>query len=191
MSETNLKHEFSKRDVQRMRNIITGNTGGATGVQAGYEKQQDEHSEGDVWEENGRKWTIKDGIKKTVSKLSHFKKLTVLPITCPQCSKPMKNTEYNKKMYSIHKMCIDCVAKMETQLKIDGKYNDYVKGILNINKNKELDDFELAIQDWLNSQNDTFVSEAGDIESWKGGKISELEIKNIKEYIAKLRATEL
>ena len=57
---------------------------------------------------------------------------------------------------------------------------------------KELrDDFELAIQDWLNSQNDTFVSEAGDIESWKGGKISELEIKNIKEYIAKLRATEL
>jgi hypothetical protein len=191
MSETNLKREFSKRDVQRMRNIITGNTGGATGVQAGYEKQQNEHIEGDIWEENGRKWTIKDGIKKTMSKLSHFKKLTLLPIACPTCSQPMKNTEYNKKMYSIHKMCIDCVARMETKYKIEGKYESYAKGILNANKNNELDDFEAAVQDWLTSQNDTFVSEAGDIESWKGGKISELEIKNIKEYIAKLRATEL
>ena len=35
MSETNLKKEFSKRDVQRMRNIITGNAGGSTGVQSG------------------------------------------------------------------------------------------------------------------------------------------------------------
>jgi hypothetical protein len=191
MSETNLKREFSKRDVQRMRNIITGNAGGTTGVQAGYEKQQNEHIEGDIWEENGRKWTIKDGIKKTMSKLSHFKKLTLLPITCPNCTQPMKNTEYNKKMYSIHKMCIDCVARMETKYKIEGKYESYAKGILNANKNNELDDFEAAVQDWLTSQNDTFVSEAGDIESWKGGKISELEIKNIKEYIAKLRATEL
>ena len=191
MEESKLQREFKGRDVQRMRNIITKDYNAKTTTQVGYSKAYIDRKEGDVWEENGRKWTIKDGIKKTVSKLSHFKKLTVLPITCPQCSKPMKNTEYNKKMYSIHKMCIDCVAKMETQLKIDGKYNDYVKGILNINKNKELDDFELAIQDWLNSQNDTFVSEAGDIESWKGGKISELEIKNIKEYIAKLRATEL
>lgn len=191
MSESNLKREFSKRDVQRMRNLITGNAGSATGVQMGYEKQQDEHIEGDIWEENGRTWTIKDGLKRTVSKLDKFKKLTILPTTCPNCQQPMKLTEYNKKMYSIHSMCIDCVAKMETKLRIEGKYDEYVSKMMNLNKNKEVDDFEAAIQEWLNSQNETFVSEAGDIETWKGGKISEEEIKAIKEYITKLRQTEL
>lgn len=191
MSETNLKREFSKRDVQRMRNIITGDTGAATGTQAGYEKQQTEHNEGDTWEESGRIWTIKDGIKRTVSKLDKFKKLVVLPISCPSCEQPMKINEYNKKMYAIHGMCLDCVAKMETKLRIEGKYDEYVSKIMNSNKNKEVDDFEAAIQEWLKTQNETFVSEAGDIETWKGGKISEEEIKSIKEYISNLRKLEL
>jgi len=43
MSETNLKKEFSQRDVQRMRNIITGNASGATGVQVGYSKQSQDY----------------------------------------------------------------------------------------------------------------------------------------------------
>ena len=58
---TQLKKEFSPEDLQRARNIITGQTGNRTKVQSGYEKKQIEHKEGDVWEENGKKWTIKDG----------------------------------------------------------------------------------------------------------------------------------
>ena len=38
MSESQLNREFSKRDVQRMRNIVTGNTANRTRVQAGYER---------------------------------------------------------------------------------------------------------------------------------------------------------
>jgi len=38
MSESNLKKEFSKRDVQRMRNIISQKSGDATGTQVGYSK---------------------------------------------------------------------------------------------------------------------------------------------------------
>ena len=36
MSETQLNKEFSKRDIQRMRNILTGNTADRTRVEAGY-----------------------------------------------------------------------------------------------------------------------------------------------------------
>jgi len=43
MNENNLKKEFSKRDIQRMRNIITGNAGGSTGVQSGYTKQSQDY----------------------------------------------------------------------------------------------------------------------------------------------------
>ena len=93
MSESNLKREFSKRDVQRMRNIITGNAGGSTGVQVGYSKQSQDYTEGDIWEENGKQWTIKNGIKQTVTKFDRLKKMFIIPIACPECSKPMKNDD--------------------------------------------------------------------------------------------------
>ena len=38
-------------------------------TQIGYTKEYVEHKEGDVWEENGKQWTIKNGIKQTVTKL--------------------------------------------------------------------------------------------------------------------------
>ena len=44
---------------------------------------------------------------------------------------------------------------------------------------------------YLNSQNESYITEAGDVESWKGGKVNEDEIKNVKEYIKKLREHEL
>ena len=39
-----------------------------------YVKKQEDHKEGDVWEENGKQWTIKNGIKMTISKLDLVKK---------------------------------------------------------------------------------------------------------------------
>jgi hypothetical protein len=35
------------------------------------------------------------------------------------------------------------------------------------------------------------MTEQGDVESWGGGKVNEEEIKNIKEYIKKLREHQL
>ena len=74
-----LKKEFNPRDVQRMRNIITGQTGDRTQIQMGWERNQEAHKEGDIWEENGKKWTIKKGIKQSVTKLDEIKRLVVLP----------------------------------------------------------------------------------------------------------------
>jgi hypothetical protein len=61
MSETQLNREFEERDIQRMRNIISGNTAERTRVQAGYEKQNIKHTEGDIWEE-----MVNNGLLKVV-----------------------------------------------------------------------------------------------------------------------------
>ena len=98
MEKSVLKKEFGKKDVQRMRNIITGNTGAATQTLAGWEKKHIDHKEGDVWEEEGRTWTIKNGIKQNLTKLDGIKKLVVMPISCPNCGKHMKITETNKQI---------------------------------------------------------------------------------------------
>ena len=191
MSEHNLKKEFSKRDVQRMRNLITGDASGATGTQTGYTKQHIEYKEGDTWEENGKKWTIKKGIKQTVTKFDKLKQLIVMPITCPKCSQPMKITDVNKKMWSIHSMCFNCVIKMEAEIKRTGKWDEYEKQMMNSNKNAMVDDFEEAFINFMNTKAESYVTEQGDVESWSGGKVNEDEIKNVKEYIKKLREHKL
>ena len=174
-----------------MRNIITGNAGGATGIQVGYSKQTQDYQEGDIWEENGKKWTIRNSIKQTVTKHDKLRQLVTMPLTCPECETPMKSNIYNKKMYMIHGMCNDCVIKMEAKIKREGKWEEYEKKMMNANKNAMVDDFEKAFEDFMNTKASSYITEAGDIEKWSGGKINEEEIKQVKEYIKKLRETEI
>jgi len=184
-----LKKEFSKRDVQRMRNILTDKAGDRTQIQAGWDRNQEIHKEGDIWEENGKKWTIKNGIKQSVTKLDEIKKLVVLPLSCPSCGKLMKVDEYNKKMWAIHQKCFDCVIKMETEIKRQGKWEEYSKSTMNQNKNAELDDLEMALEQWVNEK-DSFVSEAGEVEKWGGGDKKDI-YKQVKEEIAKLKKVDI
>jgi hypothetical protein len=187
--DSTLKKEFKKSDVQRMRNIITGKTGDRTQVLGGWESKIEERKEGDTWEEDGKKWTIKNGIKQSITKLDKFKHLVSLPLTCPSCKKPMKADELNKRMYSIHKVCLNCVVDMESKLKLEGKYEQYEKNILNMNKNASLEEFEQALDSWL-EEKDTFVTEQGDIESWQGGDKTKI-YKELKEKIQEFRKTDI
>jgi hypothetical protein len=187
MQENNLKKEFSKRDVQRMRNIITGNAGGTTGTQVGYSKQYQDYQEGDIWEENGKQWTIKNGIKQTVTKHDKLRQLVTIPLACPVCNKSIKRNDLNKKMWSLHNKCFDCVIEMEAKIKLEGKWEEYEKQMMNSNKDAMVNDFEQAFENYINLQNESYFTEQGDLESWSGGKINEEEIKNVKEYIKNLR----
>lgn len=186
----NLKKEFKHRDVNRMRNILTGNTGGATQVGAGYEAEKREYVEGDVWEEGGKQWTIKNGLKQTVTKLDEIKKLYSLPYSCPCCKKSFKDTPTNRKMWSIHRMCLDCVIDMEAKLKIEGKYEEYEKQMMNGNKNAMVTDLEAALEGWLGSNN-SFVTEQGDVESW-GKKVgNDQDTEQFRELLQTLKDTEI
>jgi hypothetical protein len=189
MSESKLQREFRERDVQRMRNLITKDYSAKTQSQVGYSKEYIERNEGDIWEENNKTWTIKNGIKMTVSKLDDIKKILQLPLVCPKCNKHMKNFELNRKMYSIHKMCFDCVIEFETKLKVEGTYKEYERNLIKKGLDvyiKELEDFMLELA--LNSNEESFITEAGDIEKWSGGNIDKQTIINdLAEYINSLK----
>jgi len=184
-----LKREFKERDVQRMRNIIKKEYTAKTVTQVGYTKSQVERNEGDVWEENGKKWTIKNGIKQTVTRFDKLKEALHLPLTCPSCNKAMKNDNLNKKMWPLHKKCFDCVVTYETELKRIGQYEDYVKtlttrGIKTYISELEQVMLEIAVSD----SNESFVTEQGDIEKWAGkGVDTEKLTTELQEYIQKLK----
>jgi hypothetical protein len=187
--QSSLKKEFKKADVQRMRNLLTGKSGDRTQTLAGWDINKQDHKEGDIWEEAGRKWTIKNGIKQNITKMDKVKSLAIMPLCCPKCKKPMAIDNLNKKMFAIHRMCFDCVLIMEDQIKREGKWDDYSKNIMNANKNASLEDFERALETWLQDK-DTFVSEAGDIESWSGGDKKKM-YEEIKANLEKLKNTDI
>ena len=65
-----MKKNLSKNKVQRMRNLVTGDYTSKTVAQSGYSKTSSTKKiEGDIWEERGKQWTIKEGIKQTITKL--------------------------------------------------------------------------------------------------------------------------
>ena len=175
-----LKKEFKRKDVDRMRNLITGKANNSSEVQIGYKKEIKEYKEGDVWTEGRKTWTIKNGIKQTVSKLDKIKKEVFTPLCCPECGKVMKHyLDINN--YKIHKKCHDCVIKFEHKLKIKGTYNQYVENLKINNKLSIIDKTEAYLLDIVNSSNDSFISEQGDIERWIGGIDKEKMTKDIKE----------
>ncbi|MDB4232353.1 hypothetical protein N9795_01465 [Candidatus Pelagibacter sp.] len=188
---TQLNKEFSERDLQRMRNIISKKTADGTRIQAGYSKNKIDHTEGDTWEENGKTWTIHNGIKQTITKHDALKAMVEFPLIYPCCSKAMKDIPLNRKMYSIHSKCFDCVIEMEHKLRISGEYEAYERNMLNSNKNSTIDDAEQMFDEYFVSKKNTYVTEAGDIEKWDGGRIDPEYIKMIKANIKRLRELEI
>ena len=127
---SNLKKEFQKKDVERMRNLIQGKYGKKTSTGIGYTKKQEHHEEGDVWEDDGRQWTIKDGIKQNITKLDKAKKAHLMPIFCPDCSKPMTYWQ-DKNFYNLYKRCFSCQVDFEGELRVKGLFEEYRNNIIN------------------------------------------------------------
>ena len=71
-----LKKEFKKSDVERVRNLVKKDFTSSTKIQTGYKKSTKRHKEGDIWQEDGKEWTIKNGIKQNITKLDSAKKAT-------------------------------------------------------------------------------------------------------------------
>jgi hypothetical protein len=175
-----LKKEFKRKDVDRARNLLTGKSGASSETQVGYKKKRVDYKEGDVWVENKKTWTIKDGIKQTISKMDAIKKEVFMPLCCPKCSKVMKG-QLDKPNYKVHKMCFNCVIDYEGKLKLRGEYDDYIKNLQLKNSLTLIDEFEGHFLNLANQSNDGYVSEHGEVERWKGG----VDVDKITSEISK------
>jgi hypothetical protein len=182
-----LKKEFKRKDVDRMRNLIKGNANFSSETQIGYKKSKVERKEGDIWIENKKTWTIKNGIKQTISKLDNVKKEVFMPLCCPNCSKVMKK-RLDKFNYRVHKKCHDCVIEFEHKLKIKGKYKEYKEKLKYKNAFTIVNEIESYLLDAINNtSNSQYVSEDGVIEKWTGGVNKKELSKSVKTSIKKSR----
>jgi len=191
MSENLLKKEFKEKDVNRIRNIVNKNYSNSTTIQSGYSKSSTKYKEGDIWEEDGRKWTIKNGIRQNITKLDSVKEYVNVPLTCPKCGGPMSHW-LAKKMYRIHGFCFDpCTISYEAELRKAGLYEQYEKRMIEGNIKAFAGDVEQWILENVNTK-DSYVTEQGDIEDWNSDntKNKEKVLKNLKEFLESIKKLE-
>lgn len=182
-SDSVLKKEFRKSDVERARNLVNGTYGNSTKTQIGFrikDETVDIHKEGDIWEDMaGKRWTIEDGIKVSISKLSAARKLHNVPLLCPKCGKPM-NSRLDKKMYPIHGFCYDCVLMFERDLKRAGMYQEYESQVLKENITSFVADLKDRVEEMRKDVDVRVTTEDGTVENW--GKASTAFVDGLEEW---------
>ena len=182
-----LKKEISKQDKIRARNLLTGNSDKRTYLGVGYKGIKESYSEGDEWEEKGKTWTIKDGIRQSLTKLDTVKEKYLIPIFCPECNSQMKH-KFDSQFYNKHHKCYDCVLKFETELKRLGLYNDYQKNIVNSNVDGMVRDFTTYIYERLEESENSYITEMGVVEKWDGSLDKQRVLDSMEESIKYLES---
>lgn len=136
--------------------------------------------EGDVWEDfDGKRWTIKNGIKQTVTKLDAAK----TPWFCPECQKAMSN-KLDNKSYNSRGKCFDCSVKEETLMRYNGTWEAYAKKQMQKNYIAGLRDKIAELQHYHDTVSSPEFVHADDekilmIEKW------DVDIEKIKEDLRK------
>jgi len=111
-----------------------------------------------------------------------------MPLFCPSCNNLMKKN-LDKRFYLQFKRCLDCQIDFEEELKRQGLWETYDKAFINDNVDNLLNEFEIWFEEALNSSNEDFITEGGDIEKWVGSakkKMLESKEETI-EFLKKLK----
>ena len=156
-------------------------------------KSTQKHIEGDVWEEGGKTWTIKNGIKRTLTKMDNARKAFLTPLACPKCNSSM-NHRLDEKMWNINKTCFNCMIDMEHEIMKAGKWAEYEKAKITANAEAWCKEFEAAVGEFVQSSvAKSHVTEDGMIENWRDvgkdfiTKVAEKEVTELKEKIEKYK----
>ena len=167
MQETTLKKQFTERDLQRIRNLAQKKVNDKTVTSVGYTKAEEQHVEGDVWEEKGKTWTIRDGIKENVTKLDKFKKVAV-PLFCPKCKQVM-DKQLDPFYFKAYIECLDCRTKTETQMKLAGTWEDYTNQTFNAEIDQQIQEYKNWFENIERTINETYTIASVDSRSPERG----------------------
>jgi hypothetical protein len=172
------------QNIRAINQMLSGTHKSQNKTTVGYQSKEEDRNVGDKWiDNNGVQWEQKDGYKvssaKALEAVMAAIKALKMPNTCPKCNNEMKDNQYNKKMWKVHKMCFDCVIDMEHEHKLNGTYEQYVKDLMRKNIEAWLIDARAemsAIKELLTKAE--FVNSDGTVEKWDSpwkGKEDELE----------------
>ena len=146
-----------------------------------------ERIEGDVWSESGKTWTIKNGIKKTITKTEQLRKEILVPLGCPECGKSMKS-HWDAKFWKTHRTCWSCVVDVEHEIRKQGRWEEYEQAKMSANAKSFLQEVKAGLKEYKEtSATNSQVTEKGKIEKWVNPD-NKVIAKMIDNEIEKLEA---
>ena len=133
------KKVMGLKNYEVLKKFLDGTHRTQTKTVVGYEAKKDvqKREVGEIWEEtlsNGTviEWEQKKGYR--VKRPKNLKSLLELRSTLYEytncfedCEKKStkKYSRYDQEVCTIHNMCLDCLSRVETQLKIEGTFDEY------------------------------------------------------------------
>lgn len=173
---------MDKKGVDNLKNILSGKEVEKS-IQVGYGDQKvgpnaKGKKPGDVWEYNGKKWTMKEN--GTITNVTRFDDVRI-PMFCPRCESIMNRKADTKSFYS-NGTCLDCMIDDHEKMRKEGKLEQFAwkKRIQSSmawlrDQEKQFEEFKLN-----SKKNPKFLQSDGTFEKWSGGDINFDKI--IEEY---------
>ena len=120
-------------------------------------------------------------------KLDKARKAYIMPLCCPNCGGVMNN-KHDKKFYDLHGQCYNCVVELETQIKLAGSdlWEKYSNRIMNADIDGFIKDYTNYVYDQMSISNNSYITEAGDVEKWDGNIDRTRALKALNESIKNL-----
>jgi hypothetical protein len=152
----------------------------------GYEGEvETKKNVGEIWtDKEGKTWEQKEGYKISVSQLDDVRAYLEKLNTCSaeDCN-TIQYGKADKKLIRKTGLCSNCLAKMETKLRIDGTYPFYVDYKITRNQIAYVRDLKMRFEDALTGLSKTleFVNEDGRIEKWN----YDVDMDKVKEDLQK------
>jgi len=177
------------KNARRIMNVLAGNYTAKSKISTGYKSKDVERIEGDIWEENNKIWTIKDGIKRTINKMSALREMSKSPLACPECDTAIKHWQ-DEKAYMLLGKCYTCQLKEEHPHRVNGTYEAFMKEKRKNNIEGWMEDAEIEFKSYLeNIDNKSFITENGSVEDWVA-QIDKKEMSTkFKKRIKNIRKT--
>jgi hypothetical protein len=179
--------EEKNKHIHKSRQLVIDTVFGRTDdnqTTFGYEKEADKKREvGEKWvDSNGVEWEQKEGFKTNLTKMDKVREYLQKISRCSsEDCKTIKYSTADKKAIVKTTLCIDCLAKHETKLKLDGTWDFYQDYKITLNKLGYVRDLKTQYEEALQGikQQVEMVNENGTISNWQW----DIDIEKVKEDI--------
>lgn len=184
-----MKHASGKSNLSIVKDYLDGNR---PFVQVGYTSDSDvvTRKNGEIWTDvNGKRWIKKNGFKKAINSVNSST-VDATKQVCKDCSMEIKwGNRYDQIFFNKTGRCQECVAKYESKLRLQGKFEEYEQKKYFSNQLSISREFKTKIDESIsyieNNKKISFPNGDGTLDMWTIER-RDLIIKDLKKDLKKI-----